>query len=298
MRLDPAPLASVAYVVVAACRPAAVPQPPGLEPTPAQTTTHRPGATAGKGAMLGELCPDAIGGRPALAPLAMRAVSWTNDRDEFAAVLARGQAAQFAVVAIDGARAGRFAVVGAAEGDVLAAVGAYTGALPCTRGGGQAGVLDEACVRARKGCGLAVAPLGAAGGLLDDEAEPPALVVGGACAAGADLAIDVDGDGAPERFPRAAFLDPMRAPAEEVTVAPDTQVATCTPTFALATGPVPGDGLPVSLDVLGVLDVDGDGWREVVIELGYADRRTVAVWSAIDTAARLTLVGESEPWAP
>ncbi len=24
----------------------------------------------------------------------------------------------------------------------------------------------------------------------------------------------------------------------------------------------------------------------------------VAVWSAIDTAARLTLVGESEPWVP
>ena len=39
MRLDPAPLASVAYVVVAACRPAAVPQPPGLEPTAPQNTT-------------------------------------------------------------------------------------------------------------------------------------------------------------------------------------------------------------------------------------------------------------------
>lgn len=298
MRLDPAPLASVAYVLAAACRPAAVPQPPGLEPTPAQTTTHRPAASAGRGAMVAEMCPDALGGRPALAPLAMRGVSWTNDRDELEAALARGQAAQFTVVAIDGARAGRFAVVGAAEGAVLAAVGSYTGAPPCTRGGSREGALDEACVRARRGCGLAVAPLGAAGGLLDDEAEPPTVVVGGVCAAGADLAIDVDGDGAPERFPRAAFVDAMRAPAEEVSVAADTQLATCTPTFALATGPVPGEGLAVSLDVLGVLDVDGDGWREVVIELAYADRRTVAVWSAVDTAARLTLVGEVDPWAP
>lgn len=297
MRLDPAPLASVAYVVAAACRPAAVPQPPGAEPTPAQTMTHRPAATSGRGAMVAELCPDAIGGRPALAPLAMRAVSWTTDREELEAAVARGEVAQFTAVAIDGARAGRFAVVGAADGDVLAAVGSYTGAPPCMRGGAQ-GTLDPACVRARKGCGLAVAPLGPAGGQLDDELDPPEVAVGGVCLAGDDLAIDVDGDGAPERFPRAAFLDAMRAPAEEVTVAADTQIATCTPTFALATGPVPGDGLAVSLAVLGVLDVDGDGWREVVIELAYADRRTVAVWSAIDTSARLSLVGEVDPWVP
>lgn len=301
MRLDPATLASVAYLTFAACRPAQVPQPPGLEPSPAQTMTHRPASRGGRGAMVAEMCPDGVGGRPALAPLAMRTVSWTTARDDLEDALARGQAAQFAVLAVDGARVGRFSVVGAADGAVLAAVGAYTGAPPCTRGGGVGGTLDAACVKARRGCGLAVAPLGAAGGFLDDDDgddEAAAVTVGGACRDGADLAVDIDGDGAIERFPIASFVDAVQAPSDEVSAVVADAAVACTASFALSGLVVPGDGPAVALDVLGVVDVDGDGWRELVIALRYAEHRTVAVWSAVDAAARLALVGEVEPWAP
>ncbi|MBK9030487.1 MAG: hypothetical protein IPL61_03965 [Myxococcales bacterium] len=298
MRLDPATLASVAYLTFVGCRPAQVPQPPGLEPTPAQTMTHRPASTGGRGAMVAEMCPDGIGGRPALAPLALRAVSWTTAADELEEALARGQASQFTVLAVDGARAGRFAVVGAADGAILAAIGSYTGAPPCTRGGGLDGALDPTCVATRRGCGLAVATLGAAGGFLDDEDDPVTPTVGAACQAGADLAVDVDGDGALERFPIASFLDAVRAPADEVSGVVATDPPTCTPTFAIVGLAVPGDGAKVDLDVLGVVDVDGDGWRELVIALRYGEHRTVAVYSAVDSAARLTLAGEVDPWSP
>ena len=76
----------------------------------------------------------------------------------------------------------------------------------------------------------------------------------------------------------------------------------CTPTFtryglAIAVDAAIGDPRHrVTLDVLGVLDVDGDGRREVIIGLRYAERRTIAVYSAVDSAARLALIGESEPW--
>lgn len=300
MRLDPAPLVCVAYLALAGCHPAAVPEPPGTAPPPDPVAAplHRDGAAGGRGAMVAELCPKALDGRPALAPLAMRSVSWTNDPDELEAALARGEASQFDVLAVDGQRAGRFAVIGAADGNVLAAVGSYTGAPPCTRGGALKGVVDPSCERVRKGCGVAVAVLGDAGGNLEEGDDLPPATVGGACVDGADVAIDVDGDGALERFPLAGFLDPVRAPADELTAQTAGAPATCTPSFAVLGLAVPGDGQKVDLDVLGVVDVDGDGWREVVVGLRYAEKRSVAVYSAVDVAARLTLVGEVDPWAP
>jgi hypothetical protein len=118
------------------------------------------------------------------------------------------------------------------------------------------------------------------------------------------LAIDIDADGTPEMFPIGEFVDPSRAPAEEVSAAAMVAPA-CTPTFALhglVPPPAPGvvmDGKhKVDLDVLGVLDVDTDGRREVVVAFRYYESRTVAVYSAMSSASRLELVGESAPWSP
>lgn len=293
MRLDLATLATVASAI--ACRPSFQPEPPGAEPTPVMET-HRPGSQAGRGAVLAELCLDGADGRPALAPLVMRAVSWSTDRDELEAALARGQASVFAVASFDGKRAGRFSVLGAADGGAVA-LGSYAGGPPCAPGGVVDAVADRACLAARRGCGVALAPLAAAGGLLDEEREPPELVVGGACVAGAELAVDIDGDGVLERFPLAGFLDSGRAPEAEVSAA-NGGAATCAPRFASYGVALPGDGVKVEADVLAVLDVDGDGWRELVLGLRYPDRKTVAIYSATESVARLTLVGEVAPWEP
>lgn len=304
MHLDRATRVSVASIGLAigqlACRSLQPPEAPGEEPTATPVARRIPANPAGHGAMVGELCPDGGDGRPALAPIAVRGVNWSTDRGEIDTALARGQAAQFAVLAVDGKRAGRFSVLGADDGATLLAVGSYVGAPPCTRGGALDGKLDATCAQVRRGCGIAVATLGAPGGMFDDE-DPPAIEIGGACRAGDDLAIDVDGDGVAERFPLAAFLDEGRAPAEEVTAVATTP-ATCGPVFTLTGLPLAVDGaaedprLRVELDVLGVLDVDGDGRREVALGLRYTERRSIALYSAVTSAARLELVGEVEPW--
>jgi hypothetical protein len=79
----------------------------------------------------------------------------------------------------------------------------------------------------------------------------------------------------------------------------------CTPVFALhGLVPTPAQGVvmdgkhKVELDILGVLDVDSDGRREVVVAFRYFESRTVAVYSAMSSSARLELVGESAPWSP
>lgn len=305
MRLDQATLVSVASLSLLACRPSfQPPDGPGEGPATAAPARRLRANPGGHGAMLAEMCPDRAEGRPALAPLAVRTVSWSAERADLEAPIARGQAALFAVLAVDGQRIGRFSVIGVDDGAVPLAVGSYVGAPPCTRGGAVTGQLDELCVQTRQGCGLAVATLGASGGMLDD-LDPPVPAVGGACRAGDDLAIDIDHDGTPERFPLAGFLDDVRAPAEEVTAAAAV-AATCAPVFSLAgltmpidrAGEPPDPRLRVDLDVLGVVDVDGDGRREVVIALRYADQRSIAVYSAVTSSARLELVGEIDPWTP
>ena len=50
------------------------------------------------------------------------------------------------------------------------------------------------------------------------------------------------------------------------------------------------------LDVLGVLDLDGDGRREVAVAFRYPDGRTLALYSALSLSGRLELVGEAVPW--
>ena len=305
MRLDPVVRCSVACALVfAACGPAVRPEAPGEEPTPPRVI-KRPAPPAGRSALIGEMCPQAAGGRPGLAPLALRDVSWSSDRGELVTALARGSAAQFAVLAVDGRKAGVFSAIGTADvGGVDAGIGSFAGSPPCSRpaaGGEVTG--DAKCLEVQRGCGLAIATLGAPGGAFT-VAEAPEVVSGGACKSGDVIAIDIDADGAPEMFPIGAFVDPSRAPADEVSAAAMVAPA-CPPAFSLyglVPPAVPGVVMEgkhkVELDVLGVMDVDADGRREVVVAFRYFESRTVAVYSAMSSAARLELVGESAPWSP
>ena len=152
---------------------------------------------------------------------------------------------------------------------------------------------------ATAGCGLALAPLASGGPFA--ALEPPDVPTGGACVTDDSMAIDIDGDGTAEVFPLAGFLDGSRAPADELAAA-RTVAPPCTPSFsryglAVAIDAAIADPRhKVSIDILGVLDIDGDGRQEVVVGLRYAERRTIAVYSAIDSAARLALIGAVEPW--
>ena len=47
------------------------------------------------------------------------------------------------------------------------------------------------------------------------------------------------------------------------------------------------------LDVLGVVDLDGDGRRELVLALRFPTVRSIVVYSPVQSAQRLALVGES-----
>jgi hypothetical protein len=292
MTLDPEvrrTVACVAFMVLAGCPPVVRPEPPGPDPEeakglpPARDVAPRKATSSGYGALIGEMCPPGAAGRPGLSPLAVRDVSWSSETDDVVAPLARGSAAQFTVLAVDGRKAGVFASVGTAEaGGATVAIGSYVGSPACSRPSGRTEVTgDASCLAAQKGCGLAVARLGPPGGAFGD-GEAPDVAIGGVCRSGEHLAIDVDGD--------------------EVTAAAVVAPA-CPPAFALYNlSPPPGPGVvmdgkhKVDLDVLGVVDVDGDGRREVIAAYRYREGRTIAVYSAMDTAGRLELVGETAPW--
>jgi hypothetical protein len=96
-------------------------------------------------------------------------------------------------------------------------------------------------------------------------------------------------------------LDGIRGPAAEWTASPTAQ-ATCTPHFQLydlklVPEPDPGKAVDqksvVMMDVLGVVDLDGDGRREVVVALRFPTVRSIVVFSAVESAQRLQLVGEA-----
>ena len=293
-------IAVLGAIGLTGCPRSAAPEAPGPEPTPA-TVDHRPvRGGGGRSALLGELCTTGAAGRPGLAPLAARTVAWTSEPRELTSPLDRGQTGAFAVLGFDGRRVGLFTALGVGD-QAGVAIGSYAGGSPCATAvtPGSPPIDDAACTAATGGCGLALAPISSGGAFAPLAA--PEVTTGGACVSGDSLIIDIDGDGVPEGFPLTAFLDGSRAPAEEIPAA--TAVAgPCPPSFtrygiAIAVDAAISDPRHrVTLDVLGVLDVDGDDRREVVIGLRYAERRTIAVYSAIDSASRLSRIGEVEPW--
>lgn len=264
-------------------------------------------ATGGRHALVGEMCPEGAGGRPAVAPLVMRTVGWTDDVLEIASVVERGSVPRFTVFGVDGRAAGAFATLGVVEvgPQQPVASGTYAGAAPCTSavaakptsGALATRAADRKCEAAMRGCGLAI------GGLANPGDPPPALAfaTGGACEAKGQLAVDIDGDGRPEAFSVADVLDGIRQPASEWSASP-TAPQPCAATFQLYGVQLvrtPDPGKPVDrkstvvLDVLGVVDVDGDGWNELVLALKFATVRTVVVYTPTGTPKRLVLAGEA-----
>jgi hypothetical protein len=248
--------------------------------------------------MIGEMCPAAAGDRPAVIPVFARRLEWVSAVADVTGLLERNAVRQFSVYGWSGARVGLFSVAGIARvgHDRSAAIGSYAGASPCQIGEEE----NATCVEAQAGCGLAVAVVDHAGGFgarpFGEDPDPLTLRTGRACVAGDDLRVDIDGDGTPEAFPVAQFLDPVREPADEVSaVARDTR--SCEPAFGVRHALGPGDPKHWrGMDVVGIVDLDGDGRFEVIAAYHYADRRTWAIYSALDTAGRLELVGEAVPW--
>jgi len=306
MATDLASAWGVAWLVTAigaiGCRPAVRPDMPGAEPGPvARMDKARPKVISGRQLVVGEMCPQAAAGRPAIAPLVLRTGTWTDAPAELAAVVERGSVPRFVVFGVDGKVAGVFDTLGLTDLGIQqqVAAGTYVGGMPCTADAGQGQrVEDPRCAPATGGCGIAVGELARP----DDPPPIPAFQTGGACVAGEALAVDIDGDGVPEQFPLASLLDGGRSPAAEWTASP-AAAAACKPAFELygvQLTPVAEPGKPidpkhvVGLDVLGVVDLDGDGRKELVLALRFPTVRTIAVYTAPETAQRLELAGEGQ----
>ncbi len=236
----------------------------------------------------------------------MRAVSWTDTAVDLSATVERGGVPRFVVFGTDGKRAGTFDTLGAVDVGLQQEVasGTYVGASPCTyeiTAKPKPGELatrgeDPKCGPITGGCGLAVGEISRS----DDPPETTQFTTGGACISGDQLAVDIDGDGKAESFPIADVLDGIRGPAAEWTASPTTGAA-CKPQFQLydiKLVPQPDPGKPVDqkgtvmLDVLGVVDLDGDGRRDLVLALRFPTVRSIVVYTASSIPERLELAGE------
>jgi hypothetical protein len=306
-------VAWVAALVSSACTPYVMPKDPPAEPEGVVPTNRAPHALAAPATehqvVVGEMCPQGAMGRPGVVPLVMRTFDWTDNATEVTSAVERGSTPRFVVFGVDGKPAGVFETLGLTDvgmGEPIAS-GGYTGAPPCsyeitpgkTAGKGSAMATraeDTACTPATMGCGLAVAPLVRP----DDAGEVPSFVTGGACVQGDSLAVDVDGDGTAELFPLSEVLDGIRSPASEWTASQVTGAA-CTPKFQVydiplrapsEAGAAPDPRANVTMDVLGVVDLDGDGRREVIVAFRFATSRSLVVYSAPNQPQRLELAGE------
>ena len=303
MPTDRRALHRVAWLpLVVGCAPSFRPPEPPPEPGPVgKIERPRPRSTGGRQVVVGELCPQGAAGRPAIAPLIMRTVSWNDTPTEVSELVERGSTPRFVVFGVDGKTAGVFDTLGVADIGLTQSVaaGTYVGGAPCTRDAGQGQrAEDPHCAPATNGCGLAVAEIARP----DDPPVTPAFTTGGACLSGDAIAVDIDGDGVVESFPLASVLDGVRGPSAEWSAAPLAGAA-CTPTFELydiklAAAPEPGKPVDqksiVVLDVMGVVDLDGDGRKELVIALRFPTVRTILVYTATESPQRLELAGEGQ----
>ncbi|MGE0869371.1 MAG: hypothetical protein AB7P03_12450 [Kofleriaceae bacterium] len=304
MAIDRPALVRVAWAgAIAGCSPSF--RPPAPPPEPGPVVVGRPQQprppVVGRQVMVGEMCPQGAAGRPAVAPLMLRTHQWSDAGSDLANAIERGSAPRFVVFGVDGKPAGAFDTVGLAAISVTQSVaaGTYMGASPCTSDAGKGARTDHpACTAATRGCGLAVAELRRP----DDDIETPMFNTGGACLSGDAIAVDIDGDGVVESFPLAGVLDGIRGPSSEWAAAP-TAGAACKPQFQLydiklVRAPDPGKPIDpkatVVLDLLGVVDLDGDGRNELVISLKFPTVRTILVYTAAGSAQRLEIAGEGE----
>lgn len=284
-------LVGIAVPLVHGCR-AARPDRPLRESGPVNRLDRAgPKVDSGRALLIGEMCPKAAGGRAAIAPLVMRATSWIDAPVELASAVERGSAPQFVVFGVDGKPAGVFDTMGLVDtGQMQAAAGAYVGGSPCSIDAGRGErVENAACTAATAGCGLAVAQLATGDVARAGEAPPiPSFAIGGACAIDGAIAIDIDGDGSFEQFALAAAFDGAR-PAGEWTATPAAP-APCAPAFQRYGFAIPGRA-GAHVDILGVLDLDGDTRKELVIAVRSPSGRSIAVYTAPSSPQRLELAG-------
>lgn len=299
MVLDRGQLPRVVWLVtMIGCAPSFRPPAPPDEPTPGIKVErpHVAPANPGNETMVAEICPNGAGGRAGIAPVVVRTVGWSDNATDLDNMIERGAVPRFGVYGVDGKLAGAFDTMGLDEGAPVA-TGTYAGGAPCSAdaGKGNPRTDDGACAKAFNGCGLAVAMLARP----DDPPEVPQLPTGGACLSGDALAVDIDGDGVPEQFPVAQILDGIRGPASEWT-ANAAIGAKCTPSFQLynvrleqvAKGKV-DEKATVWMDLLGVVDLDNDGKKELVIALRFPTVRSIVVFGTTDIPQRLQLLGEA-----
>lgn len=293
----------LAVVALEACGPSVRPDMPFPEEKLAKPKGQPIPDKLARQVVVGELCPQAAAGRPAVAPLLMHTTQWIDTANEVTDTVERGSAPRFAVYGTDGKIAGVFDTLGMADITLgqSVATGTYAGGVPCSAEAAQAQRTDDpACLAATHGCGLAVATLARP----DDPPATPALAIGGACVSpdGRALAVDVDGDGVVEWFALAQILDGIRGPVQEWPADQNARPS-CAPAFVaynIKLAPEPEPGKPVdaravvTLDLLGVLDLDGDGRKELVIALRFPTVRTIVVYSAVSSPRRLELVGEAQ----
>jgi hypothetical protein len=285
---------TILCVFVAACG-AGVKPPVGPGPEPTDTTPHHPVLShAANEVAVGVMCPDRAAGRPAVSLIAARQPGhWSTDDEELRSMLERGQAGEFSVLSFRGVRAGIFDSAGAIESDKPIATGSYAGRGPCELRPGA--TPEPECTAMIGTCGLAVAAV--TGGQAD---APPDLAPGSACLEKGRLHVDIDGDGKAEVFEIDDFIGDNHAPASEVagqigTASP----AGCTQHFAIpnAIAPAPDPKIFRGGDIAAITDLDGDGRVEIVLQLRYGDTSTWAIFSANESAMRLELVAEGDPWA-
>jgi hypothetical protein len=294
---------SLVLAPLAGCRPHSAPTGPGAEPATDSAGPTGPARTYRRPARevaIGELCPEAAGGRPAVMTVFLRKLAWVEAPGEVSAAVREASIRQFSVYDWAGARAGLFSVAASAEVglDRPAAIGAYAGHPPCQLA--PDAPPDPICVAAQEQCGVAVGVIEPSGGFesrpFGEDPEPVELETSAACVAEGMLVVDIDGDGEREAYPASQFLGPVRMPADEVIARPRGK-ASCKPAFALRHVLPPANPKHWrGLDLLGVIDLDADGRYELIMSYHYSDRRTWAIYSAAGRAGRLELVGESTPW--
>jgi len=236
----------------------------------------------------------------------MRGVNWSDTAAEVTAAVERGTVPRFFVFGVDGKVAGTFDTLGIAEVGISqqVATGTYVGASPCTYTASgkpnEPRAEDPKCAPVTRGCGVAVGEI-----MTDEPPTKAAFVTGGACINGNELAVDIDADGTIESFPIASVLDGIRGPAAEWSASPTTTAA-CKPTFqvydmkiaeqprpAKATDKTRRGDASVLVDVLAVIDLDGDGRRELVLAMRFPTTRSIVVYSPKSSAQRLELAGEA-----
>jgi hypothetical protein len=289
------PLAVLALALACGSRPkneAPVPVGPVVPAGPPPAVAA---GSAGRAVLVGEMCPTAAVGRPAVRPLFVRGETWSDRQEALVGPVERRGARQFSVLGWDGRRAGLFSVAGAARtDDGIAAIGAYAGHSPCERRrGAEKGARDPDCAAALRDCGLAVAVLEPSGGFharpAEEDPDPVAFEAGGACVAGGILLVDIDGDKKLEAYPAAGFADRAGAASNEV-AAVAAGSAACTPRFAVR------GAIAAGVDLLAVVDLDADGRNEILAQFQSGGHRSWALYSATSTVGRLERVGVGSPW--